>query len=296
MRYFLRVLLEFSAYLSNRHANFRLENRLVSRASRLKKQTYSNQRVIIFGSSFNPTTTGHVDFIRLLLQRHPSVCLLPAGQSPLKSVEDYASVADRLHILDLVLRSQFTHLERERIRVETIELTRRTPSWTIMTLTALILQNQAKESYVLACGYDHLLQMRRWYRWSDLANVCDMYFYPREGIDIFTAQVIDTCVALARTGLRFTIVFLEPSQQQAFEQLWHTCLSKNGLTALSQQLALVCDPSAKIRASSATEIRTVYQHIDVNQTKVPDGVCSETHRYILLKGCYRHAREDDESI
>ena len=291
MAYFLRILLEFSCYLSNRYANFRLENALVSRAIRLKKRVHASQRVMIYGSSFNPTTSGHVDFIRLLLQKHASVCLLPAGQSPLKSVQDYASVADRLNILNRVLQSEFTYLDRERIRVETIELTCRTPSWTVLTLTACILQHQAQESYILACGYDHLLQMQRWYRWSDLANLCDMHFYPRVGIDILTPQAIDNCVALGRTGMQFTIVFLELLQQQAFQELWHTYLSEKGLTALSQQLTLHYDPSAKIRASSATDIRTVYQNGDFNQTEVPDGICPEAHRYILLNSCYRN-KED----
>ena len=165
-RCFLKVLLELSAYLSTRYSNYSLENFLVKRASRLRKkqQKHLTQRIAVFGASFNPTTLGHVDFIRCLLQSSvPSferICLIPSGQSPLKTAAEYASAKDRLQILDLVLQTQFTSLERARLRVETTEVSRQSPSWMVMTLTSLILSHRAQESYTLACGYDHLLQMR----------------------------------------------------------------------------------------------------------------------------------------
>ena len=289
---FLKVLLELSAYLSTRYSNFILENFLVNCASRLikKQQKQPRQRIAVFGASFNPTTLGHVDFIRCLLQSSAPiferVCLIPSGQSPLKTAAEYASATDRLQILDLVLHTQFTSLERARLRVETTEVTRQSPSWMVMTLTALILSHRAQESYVLACGYDHLVQMREWYRWSDLASLCEVYFYPRTEVDISNPMAAEACVVLCQAKINVTVIFINTVQKEEFFTLCILGRGEKDLKTLNQYLILVCDPMANIRASSASDIRAFYHNIEPTQTNVPEGISPEAHHYIIAHDCY----------
>lgn len=262
-------------------------NALVQNACQLRAQQQSNplQRVVIFGSSFNPTTLGHVDFIRLLLAQtsdeFASVCVIPSGQSPLKSTSEYASVMDRLQILDLVLESQFTPQERARVRVETLEVERQSPSWMVMTMADLIIQYQAQESYVLACGYDHLFLMQQWYHWQDFAGLCELSFYPRAGIEIVNDAGVNACIVLCQAGVDVTLVFSEATQKQAFERLYRAVRPEQTLP-----LTLFYEPNAKIRSTSATEIRNFYQKSKCKYSDPPIGISPEVHRYILAHHCY----------
>lgn len=262
-------------------------NALVQNARQLRAKQQNNHlpRVAIFGSSFNPTTLGHVDFIRLLLRQtrdeFASVCVIPSGQSPLKSRSDYASVIDRLQILDLVLQSQFTPQERERVRVETLEVERQAPSWMVMTLAALIVKYQAQESYILACGYDHLFLMQQWYHWQDFSGLCELCFYPRAGIEIVNDAAVNACMVLCQAGIDVTLVFSEAAQKQAFEGLYRASMPEQSLP-----LTLFCEPNAKIRATSATDIRSFYQGSKCQDSSPPIGLSPEAHRYILAHHCY----------
>lgn len=291
LTYYIEILLELSAYLSTRYSNVSLENFLVRQASRLrqKKKPLSTQCVAILGASFNPTTLGHVDFIRCMLHANPRyahIFLIPTGQSPLKTAEEYASVEHRLQILDLVLQTQFTSLERASISVETTEARRRSPSWMVMTLTGFILRHRAQESYVLVCGYDHVYQMRKWYRWRDLANLCELHFYPRAEIDILNMTAVDACISLCQTKINVTLVFSELSQKEAFHALCLQRIEDEEAIILTQYLSLICDPQAKIRASSASDIRAFYQNPVLMHTQAPEGISAEVHQYIISHHCY----------
>jgi nicotinate (nicotinamide) nucleotide adenylyltransferase len=285
MDYILNILLKIAAFLHIRWGNTFLESALIMYAKRLRSRpTVTKQRVAIFGASFNPTTLGHMDFIRILvkssLDDFASVCVIPSAQSPLKLTKDYASMTDRLQMLELALQTHFTIEERTRIRVECLEVERQSPSWMVMTLTTLILQHQAQESYVLACGYDHLFQMQQWYRWQDLVHLCELYFFPREGVDIVTPVAVNACVALCKAGATVSVIFIDQADQTAFSALCHQQLSSQE----AERLSLICNPHAQICASSATEIRAFYQH---NGAKRPGGVSPEVHQYIVQHGCYR---------
>lgn len=279
---------ELSAQMGALYDDWRFANALVQRASQLRAAQRAPHllRVAVFGSGFNPTTLGHVDFIRLLLQQSPnefaSICVIPSGQSPLKSELEYASVTQRLQILDLVLTSQLEAQERARVRVDTLEVVRQSPSWMVMTLSALILMHHAQECYVLACGYDHLLLMQQWYHWQDLAGLCELWFYPRQGIEIVNDTALDACLTLCQAGICVTLVFAELTQKQAFEALYRVRMPEK-----SMSLELIYDPNATIRATSATDIRKYYQKTDLQSFEPPAGISLEAHHYILAHHCYR---------
>ena len=286
------MVLELSAYLHIRYSNLRLENYLVRKASRLRKKMehQSTERIVIFGASFNPTTLSHIDFMRCLLQANPpfaKVCLIPSGQSPLKTAEEYASVTHRLQILDLALYCQLTALERGRITVDTTEAGRRSPSWMVMTLTGLILSHRAQAAYVLACGYDHLYQLQKWYRWQDFATLCELHFYPRTEINILNMTAVDACIALCQAKIKITVLFLEARHKETFYALCLQRLREQEVSSLMLYLNLVWDPHATIRAGSASDIRAFYQSLSGVSTEAPEGICPEVHHYIMSHHCYQ---------
>ncbi len=284
---FCLALIELSAQMSITYSDLRLEQALIRRASHLRGLRHSNNNpVAIFGASFNPTTLGHADFIHRLLHQHPedfaTVCLIPSRQSPLKSKADYASVADRLHILELVLHTEMSPAERARLRIETLEVVRDAPSWMVMTVCALILMHQAEETYTLACGYDHILAMQDWYQWQAFAGLCTLSFYPRAGIALANDVHINACIALCKAGIKSKILFADESEQKAFFTAWKQHMVND---SLAQNLELIYDPAAQIRSSSATEIRAFYQHPNLQQSRPPE-ITPEAHRYIVTHGCY----------
>lgn len=292
IRFLLKIILELSTVFTTSYANFFIENSLISYAKRLKqaRENKPAKLVAIFGSSFNPTTLGHIDFIRMLLapQSGPitSVCVIPAGQSPLKDPQDYASVADRLQILKLVLKAQLTAIEQVNIRIDLIEMQRNTPSWMIVTISALIIQNRARESYILACGYDHLPLMRQWYRWTEFANLCTLYFYPRQGVDIVSLTAADTCLALCRAKIAITIWFVDPVIQQRFSTLCQENCDAEEWSVLASYLHLKHWSGCTVRASSASEIRDFYHHSGSRPAQIPAGLSPEAHEYIVTHHCY----------
>ncbi|MGV3739693.1 MAG: nicotinate-nicotinamide nucleotide adenylyltransferase [Gammaproteobacteria bacterium] len=285
----IKLFLDLSAYLSTRHTHYFLENSLIKWAShlRMNRLLCKNQRVAILGASFNPTTLGHVDFIRALLRHIPQnfqkIDLIPAAQSPLKTAVEYASVADRLQILNLVLEKNFNLEERAKIELVTLDISRRPPSWMVMTLAALILKHRARESYILVCGYDHISLMQQWYRWQDLAHLCELYFYPRAGVDILNVTTVQACILLCRAGIQTTIVFNDELQKKKFMALCQEQATDDALKLLT----LICDTNAKIRSCSATEIRGYYQTGEANLNAMPEGVSPEVHHYILAHRCYQ---------
>ncbi|MCR9191948.1 MAG: nicotinate-nicotinamide nucleotide adenylyltransferase [Gammaproteobacteria bacterium] len=238
----------------------------------LKKNKHSQQEVAIFGSSFNPTTLGHIALIRTLLnQAYDRVRLIPAGQSPLKPISDYAPITDRLNLLDMALQSELKPLERARLWIESIETDRQPPSSMVITLAALTVIHQAQEHYSLILGYDHLAQMDQWYLWASLQGLCELIFYPREEIDIFTNTHVACLHKLIEAGIAIKIVFCDAEKKSEFYQYCDQCLPKK---------ALIFDKDAQIVPSSATTIRAYYKDRAGEQLS-PSGLTPEMHHYIL---------------
>ncbi|HVT63356.1 MAG TPA: hypothetical protein VHD33_07730, partial [Legionellaceae bacterium] len=253
-------------------------------------QAHLQKKVAIFGASFNPVTVGHMDFIRVLL-REPfaSIRIIPAAQSPLKSKNEYASVTDRLAMLQMSLKSQFDVKDQSRLCIERLELDRAAPSRMVVTLVALILLKQASERYTLACGYDHFSQMTQWYRWQTLAGLCQLAFYPREKISIVNEVHVAHLKQLCQAGFQISIIFLEQETKAAFAAL---CSQDPELTALMSTVDLRCDPCAYIRWSSATDIRAYYQLS--SEVIAPEGMIPEVHDYILKHCCYRNNKNESD--
>ena len=183
------------------------------------------QGVLIFGGSFNPPTLGHLDLIRLLLGdpslQDQSICLLPNYQSPLKSLQSYASPADRLAMLELMLDTHFHGAGQSRITIERLEIDQLQPSRMILTLAALILRHQGQQSYTLVCGRDLLSSFKQWYRWTSFKGICRLRFYPRQGLPGLHEADWACLDELVAAGIDLTLVCNQDSEfndLEAFRQ------------------------------------------------------------------------------
>ena len=128
--------------------------------------------------------------------------------------------------------------------------------------------------------------MHEWYRWSDLASLCELYFYPRTQVDILNCIAAEACVALCRAKINVTVIFIHTVQKEEFFTLCVQGKGERDLKKWTQYLRLTCDPMANIRTSSASDIRAFYHNTESNQTNVPEGIGLEVHHYIITHDCY----------
>ncbi|PJD93054.1 MAG: hypothetical protein CK424_03375 [Legionella sp.] len=269
----------------------RIESYVIDKAKTMVdiQNQKSLKNVVLFGASFNPTTLGHIEFIRLLLQGHPDtydfVRLIPTGQSPLKNAKAYASISDRVHILQMMLAAHIDTTDRQRLSIERIEIDRSPPSRMVVTLSAMVLLRQGQERYTLACGYDHVTQLSNWYRWQDLKDLCSFVFYPRQGITLLTEYHLACLLTLCRAGFSVKIVFSDSDKKVAFYEFCRVHLDMAQMDWMSHVM-LVDDPAVSIMPSSATSIRAHYQ-LQKNTAIIPEGLTAEVHHYILKHHCYQ---------
>ncbi len=272
-------------------SDIRIESYVIEKAIHVMRDCMRipAKKVAIFGASFNPTTQGHIDLIQLLLQGHPDaydlVRLMPAGQSPLKPAHQYAASTHRLHMLRMMLDAHVEPNDRCRLCVEHLEVDRSAPSRMVVTLSALVLLHHGHERYTLACGYDHVIQLSQWYRWQDLKHLCELVFYPRQGVSLVTEQHAWCLSALSQAGIGLKIIFSDAAQRVAFYEFCRTHLDTLQMTWIAK-ITLVDDPKVRITSGSATAIRAYYQQAQTHEA-IPVGLTPEVHRYILKHRCYQ---------
>ncbi len=121
--------------------------------------------VAVFGGSFDPVHRGHVAMVDLLLGRSlaDEVLLVPAGRSPDKAGHS-ASGAARAAMLELAFAQE------PRVTVESCELAREGPSYTVQTLEELALARPAARLQ-LVLGQDNLTGF---YRWRSPQRILDL--------------------------------------------------------------------------------------------------------------------------
>jgi nicotinate-nucleotide adenylyltransferase len=157
----------------------------------------ANRHLGIMGGSFNPVHYGHLRVasdVKRTLALH-SMRMMPAAQSPLKA-EHSVSVEHRLAMLDLAL-TEFPELE-----LDTRELDREGPSYTIDSLQALRQEAGDDATIYFVIGDDLLSTLNRWSRWQALTDYAHLIVASRPGtfMDIpseVTAWWHDREIALA---------------------------------------------------------------------------------------------------
>jgi nicotinate-nucleotide adenylyltransferase len=142
----------------------------------------------LFGGTFDPVHLGHLsvawEAAELL---DAEVRLLPASIPPHRQ-PPIASAAQRVAILRAALQGQ------SRLRLDTRELEREGPSFTIDTLTGLRTEQGARP-LVLLIGADAFANLSSWHRWRALFEVAHIGVLSRPGISSTLPPELEDAVA-----------------------------------------------------------------------------------------------------
>jgi nicotinate-nucleotide adenylyltransferase len=146
----------------------------------------------LLGGSFDPVHKGHVALAELFVSLlHPDeLRLLPAGQPWQKACGLKASDADRVAMLELALgASGLAHDGRTRVRVDTREIVRTTPTYTVETLRELRAELGPAASIVFLMGADQLQNLDSWRDWTALFDLANFGVAARPGYQLELAAL-----------------------------------------------------------------------------------------------------------
>ena len=130
----------------------------------------------LFGGTFDPVHFGHLRPVEALAQQIglARVLLLPNNVPPHRPQPE-ASPAQRVEMLRCAIA------DRPLFAVDTRELMRETPSWTVATLEALRAERGPQQPLGFIIGQDSLLSLASWHRWQDLLSLCHLLVCKRPG-------------------------------------------------------------------------------------------------------------------
>ena len=145
----------------------------------------------IFGGTFDPVHLGHLsvawEAAELL---DAEVRLLPASVPPHRP-PPVASAAQRMAMLRAALQGQ------SRLTLDTRELARSGPSYTIDTLIELRVE-QGERPLVLLIGADAFAGLPSWHRWCELFEVAHIGVLSRPGVSASLPDELEREVASRR--------------------------------------------------------------------------------------------------
>jgi len=210
----------------------------------------------ILGGTFDPIHYGHLrPCLDLLQQLNLAEVRLMPNHIPPHRAAPGSSPEHRLAMTSLAVANC------DELKVDTRELNRTTPSYTIDTLIELAAENPNTPICFLI-GLDSLNSLHTWYRWQELLDYCHL-------------------VVSYRPNYKLT---LAPEVQKIFEQVQTT-----DVKALQQQKQgrILLWPSTQLEIS-ATRIRQLIENQQSPQYLLPDNVLS----YIQKNNLYRQTAAD----
>lgn len=140
--------------------------------------------MLIFGGSFDPIHLGHINVLNSVQQQgnFDIIKIIPCHQSPLKA-KTSASDKDRLAMLHLAFEQQ------SHITIDSIELNRKSPSYTIDTLIELRHHYPTTYSINLLLGIDAFSQLNQWHRWKEILSFCHLIIVNRTEMIPLTKEI-----------------------------------------------------------------------------------------------------------
>ena len=128
----------------------------------------------VFGGTFDPPHTGHIELARRVQQQLglDEVIFVPVNRNPLKPGKS-SPAKDRLRMVELAIEDE------PDFSVSDIETTRGGPSYAIDTLEELRLVQPGDYWFIL--GADTLRDFERWKEPEKLVNLCRLAVVAREG-------------------------------------------------------------------------------------------------------------------
>jgi nicotinate-nucleotide adenylyltransferase len=133
--------------------------------------------IVLLGGSFDPVHDGHLKTAEALRDQlgAATVALLPAARSPLKS----ASTPD-VHRLAMLQVATANH---KGLKIDTREMHRPPPSYTVDTLLEMRAEHGPDVSLVWVMGSDILHTLAQWKDWQTLTQLAHLLVVNRPGAE-----------------------------------------------------------------------------------------------------------------
>jgi nicotinate-nucleotide adenylyltransferase len=154
-----------------------------------------DEPIVILGGTFDPVHIGH---LRVALEASEALAapvrLMPAHVPPHRPAP-VASAAQRVAMLRAALAGQ------DRLQLDTRELDRSEPSYTVDTLRQMRSEYGAARSLILLLGADAFAGLPTWHDWRELFNLAHVAVMTRPGHDARLPADLETEVVARRVRL-----------------------------------------------------------------------------------------------
>jgi nicotinate-nucleotide adenylyltransferase len=153
----------------------------------------------LFGGSFDPIHHGHLIVAQVLLEtlRLEQLRFIPAREQPFKHGRHAAPVEHRLAMLRLAVAGV------DRFAVETVEVERPGPSYTVDTLRALRAREPEAE-FTLLIGADAAASFHRWHEAAAIPALARVVAFSRDGVLPAEAEFVREVVEVPALGISAT--------------------------------------------------------------------------------------------
>jgi nicotinate-nucleotide adenylyltransferase len=140
----------------------------------------AQQKIGLFGGTFNPIHFGHLNSIETILTRLDldQVIVIPTSQNPLKPNVEGPTGQERLQMLQLALPSLGDW--KAFVAISDVEVFNEGPSYTIETIKHLTMENPDAE-YFWVMGIDQLQDFNRWKSYGKILEMVNVVVTSRPG-------------------------------------------------------------------------------------------------------------------
>lgn len=154
----------------------------------------------ILGGNFDPVHNAHLAVARAALDHLglERILWIPSGTPPHREAA-HASAAQRAAMLRLAIADE------PRYRLDTRELRKATPCYTVETLEDLRAEPGAQAPLVLLIGADQYARLDTWHRWKDLFALARIAVFARPGLAIAPMHGVET-VAMPPLDISSTVI------------------------------------------------------------------------------------------
>ncbi len=135
------------------------------------------RRIGVFGGTFDPIHSGHLEIARFALEAGALdlVLMVPAGKPWLRGEPPVASAQQRLRMTQIAVANE------DQIQVSDVDVVREGTTYTVDMLSDLRTKYGSDAELVLVLGADSALQMNRWEQPNELRTGCKVLVIGRPG-------------------------------------------------------------------------------------------------------------------
>ena len=140
---------------------------------------------IILGGTFDPVHFGHLRMTQEMLNRFPQakVALMPAAYPPHRA-QPGASPQQRIEMLQSVIGKY------PQLSVDTRELEREEPSYSVVTLREIRQEVGNGECLIFLMGTDAFAKLDQWYEWQELIKLTNILVVGRPSSELPTEGTV----------------------------------------------------------------------------------------------------------